>query len=114
RDILADGLRADEALQAAVLRHIGDAEIARRLRRADRDRLAVEENLAGGRRRDAEDGEGELRPPGADEAGNAEDLAGMKRQRDVVHDVAMRDVAEFEERSPDLHLHLREELVDRA
>ncbi len=51
RHVLADRLRLDEALQAAILGHIGDAEIARLLRAPDRDRLAVEQDLARGRRR---------------------------------------------------------------
>ena len=58
-----------------------------------RHRLAVEQDLAGGRRRDAEDGERQLGAPGADQPGDAEDLAGAQRQRDVPDGVAIGDVA---------------------
>ena len=75
RDVLADRHRPDEALQAAVLGHVGDAETARLARRSDADRVAVERDRTGTRRGDPEDRQRQLGATGADEAGEAEDLA---------------------------------------
>ena len=88
RDVLADGHRPDQALQAAVLGHVGDAEVAGLARRGDGDRAAVELDRAGGRRGDAEDRQRELGAAGADEAGEAEDLAAAELEGDVAHPVA--------------------------
>src|SRR5262249_4766201 len=82
RNILGDGLRPDKALEAAILRHIGDAEIARLLRRPDLHRFAVDQNLARGCGRNAEDRERRLGAPRADKAGHAHDLAGAQREGD--------------------------------
>ena len=68
----------------AVLRHQVDAAVDGVARRADHDRLAVEAQRAAERRVDAEDRAGQLGPPGADQAGEAEDLAAPHVQADGV------------------------------
>ena len=75
RDILGNGLRPHQALKTTVFRHIGDPEIARLLRRFYRDGLALDQDLARGRGRDAENGECRLGAPRADEPGKPYDFA---------------------------------------
>ena len=55
-----------------------------------RDRLAVDEDAAGIERIGAEDRPRHLGAAGADQAGDAEDLAVADRQRDVVEDRRVR------------------------
>ena len=65
----------------AVLRDQVDAVGDGVARRGDGDRLAVEADRAAERRVDAEDGARELGAAGADEAGEAEDLAARAATR---------------------------------
>ena len=84
-----DGHRPDQALQAAILGHIGDAEVARLPRRwRSLTGWPSSSIVARGRRRDAEDRQRELGAAGADEAGDAEDLAAPELEGDVADPVA--------------------------
>ena len=113
-DVLAQRLRPDQPLQPAILRHIGDAQAPRRRGAADRDRLALDQDLARCRRGDAEDGEGELGPARADQPGDAEDLAGAQGQIDIADRLAAAEAAQLESDLARHRLGLREELIDGA
>jgi len=75
RDVLAQALRADESLQPAILRDVGDPEVAGDPRTVDHHGLPVDQDLPRRRRRDPEDSEGQLGPSGSDETCDAQDLA---------------------------------------
>ena len=92
-----DRLRPHQALQAAVLRHVGDAEIARLPRRCDAHRLAVEQDLARRRRRDAEDGERQLGAARCRPDRRCPRISPARSEkRDVAHAPAMASVAQLE------------------
>ena len=63
-------------------------------RRCRRDRLAVERDGAGGDAVGAEDGAGELGAAGADQAGDAEDLAGLEVEVDAFEHDGVRRLAD--------------------
>ena len=91
REIGQDAERGEDRLVLAVLRHQADAERDGVGRRCRRDRLAVERDRAGGDAVGAEDGAGKLGAAGADEAGDAEDLAGLEIEVDAFeHDGVRR------------------------
>ena len=73
---------------------------------------AVEADLARLRRADAEDDLGELAAPGADQAGEADDLAGADRQADVVEQRRAGEPPHLEQRRADRGLELGEEVLD--
>ena len=62
-------------------------------RRADVDRLAVDENAPGIERIGAEDGARGFGPSRADKAGDAEDLAALDGERDILDDGRVRVAA---------------------
>ena len=87
RQVLADGQTEDQRLQLAIFRHQPDAEPDRVARRADADRLAVDEDLAAVVLVGAEDGARDLGAARADQPGQPDDLAGADAERDVLeHD----------------------------
>ena len=63
---------------------------------------------------DAEDGASDLGPARAHEAGEADDLAAPELERDVGEEAAAREALGPEDDVSELHLLLREELVERA
>ena len=91
-DVHAEG----QAVALAILGEVGDPVLDRVARRADRDRLAVDQDLAGLRPVGGEDGAHDLGPAGPDEAGDAEDLAAMELEADVPHLAAEVEAAHLE------------------
>ena len=75
RDVRGDGHIEHHAVTPAVFGDIADSLPDRRGGRFDSGRIAVDDNFAALGGRESEDGFGELCAAGADEAGNAEDLA---------------------------------------
>ncbi len=114
RQVLAHGLGPHQPLQSAILRHIGDPQAPRRRRAADGDRLAVDQDLARGRRRDAEDGEGKLGPSRADQPGDAENLARPQREAHVADRIAAGEAAQLEHGPARRGGGFREQAVDGA
>ena len=87
RDVGRDRHRQRQAELAAVLGDVGDAERHRLARRCGSvTRLAVEHDRPRGRRRDAEEGEADIGAPGADQAGEAQHLAAVQVEADVLED----------------------------
>ena len=82
-EILRDGLRQNEALRLCGPRGPERCRGERVARALQVDRLAVDLDLAVGQVVGAGDGPDQFGAPGADEAGNAEDLAGFDGERDV-------------------------------
>ena len=85
-DVARDRRVEDEALLAAVLGDEGEAEPHRRGRVVLRDGDPADADAAGVVGVDAEDRSGDLAAAGADEAGEADDLARAHREADVVED----------------------------
>ena len=115
-----DGIRLDvhaerEPVPFAVLREVGDA-VADGIRgRPDRDRLPVDEDLAGFRQVRREDRADHLGAAGADETRDPEDLAPVELEADVPHLPPAIEVADLEHHRRIGRLgQLRRRLVDRA
>ena len=85
RQVVCEGEFEHDAVATAVFGDVGDAVGDGRLRRAEGEALAVERDLAGVRRREAEVDTGELGATGADESAEAENLAGPDLKGNVVH-----------------------------
>ena len=83
RHVLGDREVEDQALLVAVLGEVGDPGVHRRRRAREVDRLPAEPDLAGVALVDPEQDPGDLGPAGADEPGEADDLAGPDREADV-------------------------------
>ena len=83
---LRDGERHHRALVLAVLGQQRDAGLHRVARRPDPDLLALDEHAPGLRAVGAEDQPHQLGAPRADEAGDAEQLAGPEREARVLDD----------------------------
>ena len=114
RDVFADRLRPDQALQAAVFGDVGDAEVARHRRAGDRHRLAVEFDPACRGRRDAEQDVRQLGAARPDQPGNTQNLAGMQRERGVLHPCSVRQALDLQQRLAQRGMALRVHLLDRA
>ena len=84
RDVGADAERQHRALGLAILRDIGEAGANGVVGRTDVDRLAVDLDRAAGELAQAEQALHRLGAAGADEAIEADDLAGVKLERDPV------------------------------
>ena len=87
-DVARDRRGLEEALDLAVLGHIGDAGADRRRGHAKTHRLVVQEDLAAMEEvalQNARDDLERLGPAGADEAEHAGDLAGEDGERIVLH-----------------------------
>ena len=98
-DVLAHGETGDEALLLAVLGDEPDAGedgAARRIAR--RHQPVLDPDLALIDVEVAEDGAGELGAAGADEAGDADDLAAADREGDVAEQAALAEMADLEDR----------------
>jgi hypothetical protein len=99
-------------LRASIFRNIGDALLASDLRRADPHAFAIEPDFARLGRRNPEHRLRELAAAGADEAGEANDLAGPHREADALRQPATHKIARFEDRRADRRLRFRKEIVD--
>src|SRR5207237_5317435 len=88
----------DQSAQAAILGHERDPPADRVDRRSDRHRRAVDEDRAGLRGLEAEDGLGDLAPAGADQARDAEDLAAANGEADVLEAAAQREALDAQDR----------------
>ena len=82
--LVADREREEQGLLLAVFRHEPDAVSDRIRGERDGDRLSLDRISARIERIGAEDGPRRLGPAGADEPGNAENLALAHRQRDIM------------------------------
>ena len=78
---------------AAILGQVGDAAGHRLPRRANIACLAVEDDRAGCRRLDAEERQADIGASGADQAGEAEDLAAADVEADVMKDALTGEAA---------------------
>ena len=87
RDVVLDRQRGDDALGLAVLGDEGDASRDRGARGAAPDRLAFHRDRARIERLGAEDGLGSRGPARAQQTRQADDLAAVDRDVDVVDDV---------------------------
>ena len=96
REIVADAHWPHQALRAAILRHIGDAQRARFAGRADAHRLAAEQDLPGVRRRHAENCLREFASARADQTGEADDFAGAHGQRNAARHRSSHEIAHLE------------------
>ena len=83
-DVLADRQAEHEGLLLAVFRHQADPELDRVERVLERDRLALDQDLAAVDPVRPEDRARQLGPAGADQAGQPDDLAGADREADVL------------------------------
>ena len=93
----------------AILGQERDAEPHRLAGRANADRLAADPDLAARGPGDAEDHLRDLRPAGADEPEEAQDLAGAKVEAHVLDETGAGETADAENRRADLGLLLGEE-----
>src|SRR5690606_30835733 len=82
-DILAHRAQQQESLLLTVLRHEADAGDDRVARPADAAGNTVDPDLAGRCAVEADQGAGQLRPTGADQAADAQHLAGPQLEADV-------------------------------
>ena len=98
QQILPDGVVQDEALQPAVLRHKGDAVVAGIAGVVQADLLPSDEHLAGADRIDAEQHSGKFGAAAAHQPGQAEDLAFVQGEADIVHPGSGLQVACLEQR----------------
>src|SRR5918992_1616478 len=112
RGVVLDRHLEHEALVLAVLGNEGEAGLHRCARRPDPHGGAVAPDLAGVEPIDAEDRARHLGAPGADEAGQADDLAAPEGERDVAKDTLAREPADLERRLADHRRLLREELPE--
>src|SRR6202011_1072314 len=80
---------------------------------SDRNRLAANENFTAIGRRDPVDRLRQLTPAGADQPGDAKDLAAMKREAHLAKGAAAREAAHFENSLADRMRLTREELLER-
>ena len=113
-NVFRNRLRPDQALQAAVFRHIGDTEVARRFRAGNSDRFAIEQDFAVGCRRYSENRQGQFGAARSHETGDAKDLAALEFKGNAAHDGLVRYLAQFKQRLAALALLLGIEPVDGA
>ena len=105
-DVLADGQIQDQRLQLAILRHETDAKADRIPGGVIADRLAVDQDLAAVEVVRAEDGAGDLGATGADQTGEANNLAGTNVEgnilqhdrRRILHCPGASETADLEDR----------------
>ena len=93
----------------AVLGQVGDAGVHRGRRAREADGVAVEPDLARVALVDPEQDAGDLRPAGADEPGEPDDLAVSDVEGDVAEDAGAGQALDLEEDLADRRLDLREE-----
>ena len=74
-EVARDGLRREEPLRQPIFRHVGDARRDRVRNAPQLQGAAVQPHLAAVAGPHAEEGEGQLRAAGAEQAGEAHDLA---------------------------------------
>ena len=108
------GHRPDQALAAAILGHIGDAQALGLAGARDPDLPAVDQHLAAIGRPQPEDRLGELAAPRPDQAREAHHLARAQHQVHVVEARMLREAADLEQRLADLRLELGEQVLDPA
>ena len=87
RDILLDREVAAKAVGVAILRQIGDPDLAGEIDAAGMQRPAVDRNPAAGRRPLSDDRLGELGFARAGKAGKADPFAGANANRDVLEPI---------------------------
>src|SRR5207249_7817646 len=113
RHVLSDRHPLDEPLVQAVFGQVGEAAAERRPRRVRPERPPVDPEPPAIEWVDPEDAARDLRAPGADEAGEADDLAATELEADVREDAGARESLGAEDDVADLRLLLREERVER-
>ena len=109
RHVLGDREIEDEALLVAVLGQVGDARVHRGRWAGEADGPAVQPDLAAIALVDAEQDPGDLRPAGADEPGQPDDLAVPDVEGDVAEDAGPGQALDLEEDLADRRLDLGEE-----
>ena len=107
--VLGDREIEDEALLVAVLGQVGDAGVHRGRRAGEADRRPVQPDLAGVALVDAEQDPRDLRPAGADEPGQPDDLAVSDVERHVAEHAFAGQALDLEEDLADRRLDLREQ-----
>src|SRR5450432_310914 len=95
--VLGDREIEHQALLVAVLGQVGDPGMHGRRRARERHLLAGEEDLAVIRLVDPEQDPGDLRPAGADQAGESDNLTRPDRERNVAKDAGPAEAADLQE-----------------
>ena len=114
RHIGADAERQHRALGLAILGDIGEPGANGVARRMNVGRLAVDLDRAAGDLAKAEQALHRFGAAGADEAVEADDLAGMQGERHAVEFGGVREIVRFEHDGAELHLALGIDLLDGA
>ena len=105
---------ADEPLGGAVFRHIGDAKIHGMTGMADAYGFAVQKDVTGVSRREAEHGLRQFAASRTHQTRQADNFSGMQFQADIVRPWPSRKAAQLQHRRADLRFELREEVIDSA
>ena len=115
RDVGGDRQVEEDAVALAVLGEVDEAAVDAVAIGADRQRHAVERDLAPGAGLQAADALDDLAAPGPDQPGDPEDLAVAQREADVAEPLAVGQAAHLEDRRRRrLGVHLRRDRGRRA